>query len=198
MITNDLQTLIERLSKLPGLGPRSGRRLALHLLKQRDEKLYPLIKALQTAADNLQDCQVCGNLDTHTPCLVCQDPKRDQTSLCVVEGVADLWAIERAGCHKGLYHILGGTLSALEGIGPEDLRFNQLVHRVRTGAFQEVILALNATVEGHSTTHYLMDILEPTGVTLSTLAQGVPFGGELDYLDDGTLMTAMQARKKAA
>lgn len=196
MVNNDLQVLIDRLAKLPGLGPRSGRRVALHLLKSKTEKLHPLIEAMQMAAEKLTDCQTCGNLDTQNPCVICLDPKRDQTTLCVVEGVADLWAMERSASFRGRYHILGGTLSALEGVGPEDLRISSLVHRVQRHEVEEVILALNATVDGQTTAHYLMDQLAFTGIAISALAQGVPLGGELDYLDDGTLLTAMNSRRK--
>ncbi len=196
MFSSDLQNLIDRLAKLPGLGPRSGRRVALHLLKNRDDKLRPLVDAMQTAAAQLTDCATCGNLDTQTPCTICLNPKRDSKVLCVVEGVADLWAVERSGSYKGHYHILGGTLSALEGVRPEDLRIDGLVTRAQQGSVEEVILALNATVDGQTTAHYIMDKLEHLGVDVTALAQGVPLGGELDYLDDGTLLTAMNSRRR--
>lgn len=196
MFSNDLQNLIDRLAKLPGLGPRSGRRVALYLLKNRGDKLKPLVDALQTADAKLTDCAVCGNLDTQNPCSICTNPKRDPTVLCVVEGVADLWAVERSGCFRGHYHVLGGTLSALEGVRPEDLRIRSLVSRVQQNQIQEVILALNATVDGQTTAHYIMDQLDHMSVQVTQLAQGVPLGGELDYLDDGTLLTAMNSRRK--
>jgi recombination protein RecR len=196
MFSADLQNLIDRLAKLPGLGPRSGRRVALHLLKNRGDKLNPLVDALKNAADKLTDCDACGNLDTHNPCTICLDPKRSHTTLCVVEGVADLWAMERSGCYRGHYHILGGTLSALEGIRPEDLRIHSLITRIQQNRVEEVILALNATVDGQTTAHYIMDQLDHLSVDVTALAQGVPLGGELDYLDDGTLLTAMNSRRK--
>lgn len=196
MFSADLQNLIDRLAKLPGLGPRSGRRVALYLLKNRGDKLRPLVDALQTAAEKLADCLTCGNLDTQSPCMICSDHKRNPKTLCVVEGVADLWAMERSGCYRGHYHILGGTLSAIEGIRPEDLRIESLVARVQDQNIEEVILALNATVDGQTTAHYIMDQLDRLNVEVSALAQGVPLGGELDYLDDGTLLTAMNSRRK--
>ncbi len=192
----DLQNLIDRLARLPGLGPRSGRRVALYLLKNRGDKLKPLVDALQKADEKLTDCAVCGNLDTENPCSICTDVKRDPTVLCVVEGVADLWAVERSGCYRGHYHVLGGTLSALEGVRPEDLRIRSLVTRVQQNNIQEVILALNATVDGQTTAHYIIDQLDHMPVQVTALAQGVPLGGELDYLDDGTLLTAMNSRRK--
>lgn len=196
MFSADLQNLIDRLAKMPGLGPRSGRRVALYLLKNREEKLAPLVDALQKAANNLQDCQVCGNIDTTSPCAICTDPKRDPSVLCVVEGVADLWAMERSGAYRGLYHILGGTLSAIDGMRPEDLNIQSLMSRVQQKPFSEIILALNATVDGQTTAHYIMDRLEHTHIPITALAQGVPLGGELDYLDDGTLLTAINSRRK--
>lgn len=198
MFSPDLQNLIDRLAKMPGLGPRSGRRVALHLLKNREEKLKPLVEALQKAADNLTDCQVCGNLDTASPCMICTDPKRDATILCVVEGIADLWAMERSGAFHGQYHILGGTLSAIEGIRPEDLNIKSLIMRAQNNPISEIILALNATVDGQTTAHYIMDLFQHTSIHMTALAQGVPLGGELDYLDDGTLLTAMNSRRKMA
>ena len=196
MISSDLQNLIDRLAKLPGLGPRSGRRVALYLLKNRGEKLNPLVDALQVASEKLTDCTICGNLDTTDPCTLCCDPKRDTSVLCVVEGVADLWAMERSGCYRGLYHILGGTLSAIEGVRPDDLRISSLMPRIQQSRVQEVILALNATVDGQTTAHYIMDQLEHLPIKVTALAQGVPLGGELDYLDDGTLLTAMNSRRR--
>ena len=190
---SELDTLIQLLAKLPGLGPRSARRAALHLIKRRESLMMPLATALAQAAEAIRRCSVCGNLDTLDPCAICRDPKRESTAICVVEDLADLWALERTGAFGGRYHVLGGTLSALDGIGPEDLTIDRLVARVRPG--QELILALNATVEGQTTAHYIADRLAGAGVKLSRLAQGVPIGGELDYLDDGTLTAALNARR---
>lgn len=195
MYGKDLQNLVHYLSKLPGLGPRSGRRAALHLLKHREEMLDPLIDALTQVKTYIQTCAVCGNYDTQNPCHICQDVSRENTLLCVVENVADLWALERAGCFRGRYHVLGGSLSALDGILPEDLKIPHLLVRLQEVGIQEVILALNATVDGQTTAHYLADRLEEVGVKITALAHGVPLGGELDYLDDGTLSTAMRARR---
>ncbi len=190
---SELDTLIQLLAKLPGLGPRSARRAALHLIKRRESLMMPLAAALVQAAEAIRPCSVCGNLDTLDPCAICRDPERESTAICVVEDLADLWALERTGAFGGRYHVLGGTLSALDGIGPEDLTIDRLVARVRPG--QELILALNATVEGQTTAHYIADRLAGSGVKLSRLAQGVPIGGELDYLDDGTLTAALNARR---
>ena len=190
---SELDTLIRLLAKLPGLGPRSARRAALHLIKRRESLMTPLATALARAAEAIRTCPVCGNLDTIEPCAICRDPERDATAICVVEDLADLWALERTGAFRGRYHVLGGTLSALDGIGPEDLTIDRLVARVKPG--QELILALNATVEGQTTAHYIADRLANAGVKLSRLAQGVPIGGELDYLDDGTLTAALKARR---
>ena len=190
---SELDTLIQLLAKLPGLGPRSARRAALHLIKRRESLMTPLAMALAQAADTIRPCPVCGNLDTVEPCAICRDPQRDGAAICVVEDLADLWALERTGAFRGRYHVLGGTLSALDGVGPEDLTIDRLVARVKPG--QELILALNATVEGQTTAHYIADRLAATGVKLSRLAQGVPIGGELDYLDDGTLTAALNARR---
>ena len=190
----EIERLIQLLAKLPGLGPRSARRAALVLLKKRELLLEPLAGALRAAAEAITTCQVCGNLDTTSPCALCRDTRRDPHLLCVVEDVADLWALERAGVFKGRYHVLGGALSALDGITPERLNVAGLLARVADGV-DEVILAMNATVEGQTTAHYLMDTLEPTGVKITRLAHGVPVGGELDYLDEGTLSAAFSARR---
>ncbi|MBV8738290.1 MAG: recombination protein RecR [Alphaproteobacteria bacterium] len=190
---SELDTLIQLLAKLPGLGPRSARRAALHLIKRRESLMRPLATALAQAAEAIRRCSVCGNLDTLDPCAICRDPKRESTAICVVEDLADLWALERTGAFGGRYHVLGGTLSALDGVGPEDLTIDRLVARIRPG--QELILALNATVEGQTTAHYIADRLAGSGVKLSRLAQGVPIGGELDYLDDGTLTAALNTRR---
>ena len=191
----ELDRLIQLLSKLPGLGPRSARRAALFLLKRRESLMEPLAAALTETAAKVKPCSRCGNLDTADPCALCRDPRRDQGLICVVEDVADLWAIERSAAYNGLYHVLGGTLSALDGVGPEDLRIEPLAKRVAESKAREVILALNATVEGQTTAHYVMDRLAATGVHVSRLAHGVPVGGELDYLDEGTLSAALAARK---
>jgi recombination protein RecR len=191
-IGSEIERLIQLLAKLPGLGPRSARRAALALLKKRDTLLEPLADALREAADAILTCEVCGNLDTQSPCAICSDTRRDPHILCVVEDVADLWALERAGVFRGRYHVLGGALSALDGVTPERLNVVQLLERVKHSV-DEVILAMNATVEGQTTAHYLMDILGDMKVT--RLAHGVPVGGELDYLDEGTLSAAFKARR---
>lgn len=192
MVGSEIERLIQLLAKLPGLGPRSARRAALALLKRRDTLLEPLFGALREAADAILPCDICGNLDTKSPCTICSDPRRDPHILCVVEDVADLWALERAGVFRGRYHVLGGALSALDGITPERLNVNRLLDRVKQDV-DEVILAMNATVEGQTTAHYLMDLLGDRKVT--RLAHGVPVGGELDYLDEGTLSAAFKARR---
>ena len=192
---SDLDALIQLLSKLPGLGPRSARRAALHLVKRRESLMQPLAEAMRTAAERIRACSTCGNLDTEDPCALCRDPRRDPHLLCVVEDVADLWAIERTAAFRGRYHVLGGTLSALEGVGPEDLRIDALIARASGGEIRELILALNATVEGQTTAHYVTDRLAGTGVVVSRLAHGVPVGGELDYLDEGTLSAALAQRR---
>jgi recombination protein RecR len=192
---SEIDQLIQLLAKLPGLGPRSARRATLYLLKRRESLLLPLAQALADSAARVSACGQCGNLDTADPCAVCTDTRRDGTHLCVVEGVADLWAIERSGAFAGRYHVLGGTLSALEGVGPEELRVEQLIDRAARDGVVEVILALSATVEGQTTAHYLAERLGDSGVAVTRLAQGVPMGGELDYLDDGTLSAALAARR---
>jgi recombination protein RecR len=191
----EIERLIQLLSKLPGLGPRSARRAALALLKKREVLMEPLGAAMRDAAAAIKTCDVCGNLDTVSPCSLCADPRRDTYILCVVEDVADLWALERASVFRGKYHVLGGVLSALDGVTPEKLNVATLVSRVKDSV-EEVILAMNATVEGQTTAHYLMDALEPTGVKVTRLAHGVPVGGELDYLDEGTLSHAFKARRE--
>jgi recombination protein RecR len=190
----EIERLIQLLAKLPGLGPRSARRAALNLLKRREALLEPLSAAMRDAAAAIKTCEVCGNLDTTTPCALCRDPRREETVLCVVEDVADLWALERAGVFKGKYHVLGGALSALDGVTPERLNVASLLNRVASSV-EEVILAMNATVEGQTTAHYLIDTLAPSGVKVTRLAHGVPVGGELDYLDEGTLNAAFKARR---
>jgi recombination protein RecR len=190
----EIERLIQLLSKLPGLGPRSARRAALVLLKKREALLEPLGVAMRDAAAVIRTCEMCGNLDTASPCSLCRDPRRDTHVLCVVEDVADLWALERAGVFRGKYHVLGGALSALDGVTPEKLNLGSLVARAQDGV-DEVILAMNATVEGQTTAHYLMDALAASGVKVTRLAHGVPIGGELDYLDEGTLSHAFKARR---
>lgn len=191
----ELQRLIDLLAKLPGLGPRSAKRAALHLLKKRDPLMRPLAFALADAADKVRACGRCGNLDSIDPCAICADPLRDGALLCVVEDVADLWALERAGAHRGRYHVLGGLLSPLDGVGPDQLAIGALVERAR-GA-REIILALAATVDGQTTAHYLADRLAETGARIMRLSHGVPVGGELDHLDEGTLAAAVKARLPA-
>jgi recombination protein RecR len=193
--SSEIETLIQLLSRLPGLGPRSARRAALHLIKRRESLMLPLTEALTTAAERIKPCSECNTLDTIDPCAICRDPERERDAICVVEQVGDLWAIERTGAYKGRYHVLGGTLSALDGIGPDDLSIAPLTARVRAGGVREVILALNATVDGQTTAHYLVERLEGTGARVTRLAHGVPVGGELDYLDDGTLSAALAARR---
>ncbi len=190
----ELDRLIQLLARLPGLGPRSARRAVLHLIQKREQLLVPLADALHTAAERITVCSTCGNVDTTDPCAICSDPRRDASIICVVEHVSDLWALERAQATRGRYHVLGGTLSPLDGIGPDDLRIAELVARAKDPAVTEVILAVNATVEGQTTAHYVTDMLHDCDVKVTRLAHGVPVGGELDYLDDGTLAAAMRSR----
>lgn len=191
-----IDTLIDLLARLPGLGPRSARRAVLALLKKRATLMTPLAQVLAQVAASARDCRVCGNISTADLCPICADPKRATGEICVVEDIADLWAMERGALFKGRYHVLGGTLSALDGLGPDELRIPALVARVRDDHVTEVILALNATVDGQTTAHYIAEALEGSGATVSTLAQGVPIGGELDYLDDGTIGAALRARRR--
>jgi recombination protein RecR len=193
----EIERLIALLAKLPGLGPRSARRATLTLLKRRDQLLNPLSEALAEAAARVRTCSICGALDTTDPCAICADATRDPTLLCVVEEVGALWAMERAGAFRGRYHVLGGLLSALDGIGPDALRIGPLVSRAGAEAIGEVVLALPATVDGQTTAHYLADRLAGAGVRITSLARGVPVGGELDWLDDGTIAQAMRARRPA-
>jgi recombination protein RecR len=190
-----IERLIQLLGRLPGLGPRSARRVALHLLKKREALMQPLSAALADAASAIRPCSTCGNLDTTDPCSICADPRRDPGLICVVEDVGDLWAMERGRIFSGHYHVLGGTLSALDGIGPDELNIAALLRRIRGGGVREVIVATNATVDGQTTAHYLAERLGDSNVPLSRLAHGVPVGGELDWLDDGTLATALKARR---
>jgi len=194
MLGPEIDRLIQLLAKMPGLGPRSARRAALHMLKHKDRVMLPLAEIIGETARRIDACSVCGNLDSQDPCTICRDPTRNDSLLCVIEDVADLWALERAAIFRGRYHVLGGVLSALDGIGPEDLDLDGLVARVDKGEIQEVILATNATVDGQATAHYISDRLAASGVRLTRLARGVPIGGELDYLDDGTLAAALGAR----
>jgi recombination protein RecR len=191
---SELDTLIQLLAKLPGLGPRSARRAALFLVKRREQIMQPLAAAMKAAAAAVRPCSVCGNLDTSDPCAICSDPRRDPAAICVVEDLADLWALERTGAFRGRYHVLGGNLSALDGIGPEELNIARLIARLRPET--ELILALNATVEGQTTAHYIADRAAASGARVTRLAQGVPIGGELDYLDEGTLTAALKARRE--
>ncbi len=217
MTAGDIERLIQLLARLPGLGPRSARRAALKMIQKPETLMLPLATAIQRAAENIRACSVCGNLDVSDPCAICRDPGRDAGAICVVEEVGDLWAIERSGAFKGLYHVVGGTLSALDGRGPAQLNIAGLIERVQSGAAgapgttgtpgatgtpgtakpSEVILALSTTVDGQTTAHYIAERLAGTGVAVTRLAQGVPMGGELDYLDDGTLSTALKARRPA-
>jgi recombination protein RecR len=190
----EIERLIQLLARLPGLGPRSARRAALHLIKKREQLMAPLAAALQTAIDKIQLCRVCGNIDTQNPCTVCTDPRRDLSVIIVVADVADLWALERAHAINARYHVLGGTLSPLDGVGPQDLTIDALIARAHGAEVKEVILALNATVDGQTTAHYITDLLVDAGVSVSRLAHGVPVGGELDYLDEGTLAAAIRSR----
>ena len=193
----EIERLIALLAKLPGLGPRSARRAALALLKRREQLLDPLAAALADAKAKVRACGVCGALDSRDPCAVCSDPERDRGLICVVEEVGAMWAMERGGAYKGLYHVLGGLLSALDGVGPENLRIRELLDRTRGGGVVEVILALPATVDGQTTAHYLAERLSASGVSLTMLARGLPVGGELDWLDDGTIAQALRARRPA-
>ena len=198
MASQEIEALASALARLPGLGPRSARRAVLHLLKRRESALEPLLAALNSVSSSLATCSACGNVDTSDPCSMCRDPRRDDRLLCVVEEVADLWALDRSRLFPGRYHILGGRLSALEGIRPEDLGIDRLVARVAAGGIDEVVLAMNATLEGQTTAHYLAERLEKFPIRLTQLAHGLPVGGELDYLDEGTLAQALRARRPVA
>ena len=190
----EIERLIQLLARLPGLGPRSARRAALHLIKKREPLMAPLASALQTVIEKIQVCGTCGNIDSQNPCTVCTDAQRDQSVIIVVEDVSDLWALERAGALNAAYHVLGGTLSPLDGVGPDDLNIRGLINRVGEGGVKEIIIAVNATVEGQTTAHYITDQLADLNVKITRLAHGVPVGGELDYLDEGTLSAALRAR----
>ena len=194
MAHSDINELIRIFSKLPGLGPRSARRVVLQMIRNREQVMKPLHNTLASALESIKTCEVCGNLDTHDPCGICSDAKRDDAVICVVEDLADLWAIERCNLYKGKYHVLGGTLSALDDRGPSQLNIETLIVRANSEIVTEIILATNATLEGQTTAHYLTNRLQDAGVSISRLAQGIPMGGELDYLDDGTLGAALKAR----
>ena len=198
MASQDIEALSRALARLPGLGPRSARRAVLHLMKRRETALEPLLAALRDVSERLSTCSTCGNLDTSDPCGICSDRRRDDKLLCVVEEVADLWALDRSRLFPGRYHVLGGRLSALEGVRPEDLGIDKLVGRVAAGGIDEVVLAMNATLEGQTTAHYLAERLEKFPIRLTQLAHGLPVGGELDYLDEGTLAQALRARRPIA
>ncbi|MCK5296669.1 MAG: recombination protein RecR [Alphaproteobacteria bacterium] len=196
MIGSEIEQLIKMLSRLPGLGPRSARRVALYIVKKKDSFLGQLIKALKEVEATVSICSICGNYDSQNPCHVCASHKRDSSIICVVQDVADLWAMERTSAYNGKYHVLGGNLSALDGIGPDDLNIEKLIEKLSSGEIKEVILALSATVEGQITVHYIADRIKKTSVKVSGIAHGVPVGGELDYLDDGTIQTAINARRE--
>jgi recombination protein RecR len=190
----EIERLVQLLARLPGLGPRSARRAALHLIKKREDLLGPLSEAMRVAHERIVTCTTCGNIDTSDPCTICRDTRRDAGLLVVVETVSDLWALERAGLLSARYHVLGGVLSPLDGVGPDDLNIATLVERLRGGEVREAILAVNATVDGQTTAHYIADLLGPLGIKTTRLAHGVPVGGELDYLDEGTLAAALERR----
>ncbi|MGL4312638.1 MAG: recombination mediator RecR [Sphingomonas sp.] len=198
MASPEIEALTQALAKLPGLGPRSARRAVLHLLKRRQTALEPLRTALDAVSARLTTCSICGNVDTSDPCGICADPRRDPRSLCVVEDVADLWALDRSRLFAGRFHVLGGRLSALDGVRPEDLTIDQLIRRIEGGGIDEVVLATNATLEGQTTAHYIAERIERFPVRVTQLAHGLPVGGELDYLDDGTLAQALRARRPVA
>ena len=198
MASPEIETLTQALARLPGLGPRSARRAVLHLLKKRETALVPLLAALGAVSERLATCSTCGNVDTSDPCAVCADPRRDNRALCVVEEVADLWALERSKLFPGRFHVLGGKLSALDGVRPEDLRIDGLIRRIAEGGIDEVVLAMNATLEGQTTAHYIAERVEAYPVRVTQLAHGLPVGGELDYLDEGTLAQALRARRPMA
>ena len=198
MASLEIENLAQALARLPGFGPRSARRAVLHLLKRREGALLPLLRALEQVNENLATCHVCGNVDTSDPCGICADPRREDRMLCVVEDVSDLWALERSRLFPGKFHVLGGKLSALEGVRPEDLNIAGLLSRVSDGGVDEVVLAMNATLEGQTTAHYIAERLESAPVRITQLAHGLPVGGELDYLDDGTLAQALRARRPIA
>ena len=195
MNNSEIDNLISLLARLPGIGPRSARRMALNFLKKPESLMEPLAESLITTANSIVNCKICGNLDTEEICSICDDKRRDVSTIVVVEEIADLWALERASVHNGMYHVLGGTLSAIDGVGPEDLGINSLIERAKESEVTEIILAMNATIDGQTTAYYITDQLNESGVKISRLAHGVPVGGELDYMDDGTLQTALKSRQ---
>jgi len=194
MVSNEIEKLVQMLARLPGIGPRSARRVALFMLKSKDEYMLPLSDVIANTADKMKFCEVCGNLDTNSICSICSDRSRDESIICVVEDVADLWAIERAGIYKGKYHVLGGVLSAIDGVHPSDISLDKLIERAKDPEVKEIIMALSATVDGQTTAHYIADKISNKDIKISRISQGVPIGGELDYLDDGTLITALKSR----
>ena len=195
MNNSEIDNLISLLARLPGIGPRSARRMALNFLKKPESLMKPLAESLITTANSIVNCKICGNLDTEEICSICDDKRRDVSTIVVVEEIADLWALERASVHNGMYHVLGGTLSAIDGVGPEDLGINSLIERAKESEVTEIILAMNATIDCQTTAYYITDQLNESGVKISRLAHGVPVGGELDYMDDGTLQTALKSRQ---
>ena len=195
MLNDDINNLIKLMSKIPGLGPRSARRSVLSLIKNPNNLMLPLAKHLIEAAKNIKKCNICGNLDTENICKICSDEKRDKSVVCVVEDISDLWALERTSSFKGLYHVLGGVLSAIDGVNPEDLNIKNLIHNIKSNDIKEVILATSSTVAGQTTSFYISDMLNGLDITVSRLAQGIPIGGELDYLDEGTIEAALNSRK---
>ena len=195
MAGQDIETLIKQIAKLPSLGSRSARRIVLYLLNKREASLKPLIESMQNVADNIKTCEICGNFDTVSPCPICSSKNRDDSVVCVVRDVADLWAMERVALFKGKYHVLGGVLSAMEGVVPEDLNIDALEKRIASGVIKELILALPATVDGQITSHYLLSRFKDCGIKITTLAQGIPMGAELDYMDEGTIQLALNSRK---
>ena len=196
MSSTEIDKLINEISKLPGLGRKSAQRIALYLLKNKEQKLSSLIQALDQASSKIVNCKNCGNIDMFSPCSICKNPKRDNQMICVIEDVSDLWTFERIGFYRGMYHILGGALSAINGIGVDELNINQLIQRIKNHKVKEIILALSTTMEGQTTSHVIADKLEPLEINVTRLAQGIPIGGELHYLDENTLSTAFQSRKK--
>lgn len=195
MASQEIENLVQALSKLPGLGPRSARRAVLHLLKRPETTMKPILAAMERVEANLVTCGTCGNVDTQDPCQICSDPRRDEKSLCIVEEVSDLWALDKSRLFPGKFHVLGGRLSALDGVRPEDLAIDKLIKRVEQGGIDEVVLAMNATLEGQTTAHYIAERLEKYPLRLSQLSHGIPVGGELDYLDEGTLAQALRSRR---
>jgi recombination protein RecR len=195
MASHEIETLVQALARLPGFGPRSARRAVLHLIKKRETTMVPLLRALEGVSAHLSECSTCGNVDTINPCGICADPRRDSRMLCIVEEVADLWALERSRLFPGRFHVLGGRLSALDGVRPEDLTIDALISRIAAGGVDEVVLAMNATLDGQTTAHYISERIERFPVRVTQLAHGLPVGGELDYLDDGTLAQALRARR---